>query len=45
MATADQVEISFVKRYNVSQQHGVPVVPLDVDKRYTINPLELQLKL
>ncbi|KAK9904378.1 hypothetical protein M0R45_000812 [Rubus argutus] len=33
-ARADQVEISFVKTYNVSQQRGAPVVPLNVDKRY-----------
>ncbi|XP_040371168.1 probable rhamnogalacturonate lyase B isoform X1 [Rosa chinensis] len=34
MATEDQIEISFVKTYNVSQQRGAPEVPLNVDKRY-----------
>ncbi|KAL6225063.1 hypothetical protein ACLB2K_003915 [Fragaria x ananassa] len=34
VATADQVEISFIKTYNVSQQHSAHAVPLDVDKRY-----------
>ncbi|XP_050381728.1 probable rhamnogalacturonate lyase B [Argentina anserina] len=36
MATADQVEISFVKTYNVSEQRRAPVVPLNVDKRYIL---------